>query len=256
MTKLFLFPHQDDEFGVFYLLKKSANEGEIFFCAFLTASPKDSKYTNLRNDESGRVLKRIGVPGSSILFLGDKLSVKDGSLVDSIENIANWLTQFLIAYPQIDDIYVPAWEGGHPDHDVLNFITGIVASSIGRRINLWQFPLYNSKLLGFGLFRVMSPLEKNGKVNSLIIPFKDRIRFLMLCFSYKSQWRSWVGLWPLMAYKYLTEGRQQIQEIDLNRHLESPHQGKLYYEYRGFASWETIKYKIDLFSERWSNKET
>ena len=69
--------------------------------------------------------------------------------------------------------YVPAWEGGHPDHDALNAATLIARKRINQEdIKIYQFSLYNAYRCRKPFFRVSYPLKKNGDVLIDIIPIK------------------------------------------------------------------------------------
>jgi len=254
MTKIFIFPHQDDEFGIFYLLKLAIQTSEKIYCIFLTKSPKGDVQTTLRNTESKDVLNRLGVPDESILFLGNSLEIVDGLLVDKMSVLASWVSTFLINTPQISDIYVPAWEGGHPDHDATNVVILHVVKALGKKIRLWQYPLYNGKDCWGKMFSVLKSLPENGGRHEHRIPWSMRIEFLILCMRYRSQWKSWVGLWLPVAYKYLTSGEQSIQELISRKFDRPPHAGILYYERRKFSTWVNVKNKIELFTSTWRYK--
>lgn len=88
--------------------------------------------------------KKIGVQSEQILFQGQRLGIKDGTLAQNMNCATDWLLPFMRSLGDIENIYVPAWEGGHPDHDALHAITIITANTVGLLDRVRQFPLYNA----------------------------------------------------------------------------------------------------------------
>ena len=75
---LYLFAHQDDEFGTFIDISKKIKNYNIYVF-YLTSgySSKISKYKLLKRDkESIKVLHKLGVRKKNIIFLGKKLNIK------------------------------------------------------------------------------------------------------------------------------------------------------------------------------------
>lgn len=237
---LFLFAHQDDEFGVFQQIDARVRAGDSIFCAYVTdggatASPER------RNKESLAVLRALGVPAVNVSFVGTELGVRDGRLHERPEVIARWLDGFVTANPQIGSCYVPAWEGGHPDHDLLHALATHLMSERGLLDRMRQFPLYHGRACPPPFFRVMSPLPDNGPVETFRISWRDRIRYLRYCMGYPSQLKTWLALFPFVLFHYLFRGVQSLQRVSGERIGERPHGGLLYYEARGFFSWDRMR---------------
>ena len=243
-TNIFLFPHQDDEFGVYYALSKEINKGRDIWCVYLTDGGSKAKQ---RNEESLRVLKKIGVKGEQVLFQGEILGIKDGTLVNNLKLAANWFLLFVQSLGEIERIYVPAWEGGHPDHDALHALTIVTANCIGLLDRVRQFSLYNGFQRRTPFFRVMFPLDSNGQVEQNKISMIERLKFIRMCLSYPSQVITWIGLFPFVACSYLFIGKQYLQKVSLERLSNRPHEGGLYYESRGFDTWDNMHFLIDDF---------
>ncbi|WP_090438518.1 PIG-L deacetylase family protein [Duganella sp. CF458] len=241
---LFLFPHQDDEFGVFYQIEQERRAGRRVFCIFVTDGSTTADPLR-RNAESHAVLQRLGVAPDAILFVGQELGIADGLLHTRVEDLAEWLNAFIASHPEIVSCYVPAWEGGHPDHDLLHAITLHVPAMRGRLDIIRQFSLYQGEGYRGPMFRVLSPLPGNGPVERQAVGWVDRLRYLRLCLAYPSQWRSWVGLFPFVCLHYLFDGAQQLQRVDGQRLAAQPHAGPLYYERRAFLDWSTLRAAID-----------
>lgn len=252
MISLYLFPHQDDEFGVFWRLTSDVEHGRRVKCVFMTCGVAKGK-NSVRNAESLRVLRALGVKGQDVIFAGEALAINDGKLVDALERVVGWVGQFLSEHPGIDLIYVPAWEGGHPDHDALHAAVVSVCAKAGVIAKLRQFPLYNGIGLSGPFFRVLSPIGKNGTVHREVIPLRQRLRFLWFCCCYRSQWKSWVGLLPFVAIHYVFKGVQEFQPASCARLREAPHSGVLYYERRGLFSAEVFFSRLHSYCgmENW-----
>ena len=233
---LFLFPHQDDEYGVFYEIEKSAKNNFRPICLYLTDGSFGEASPKARNEESRKVLTRLGVQEENIHFLGTRLCIKDTKLCFFLSTAVSAIVE-LIGNQILSGLYCPAWEGGHPDHDALSLIASIFIEKENIKAPCWQYPLYNAANLIHPFFRVLQPLENNGRIVSKRIPLKKRLQYLLYCASYKSQIKSWIGLFPLVAWHYLTDGRQYLQPVNRVKNYHRPHEGPLYYEKRGFMSW-------------------
>lgn len=252
---LFLFPHQDDEFGVFYQIEQERRVGRRVMCIYVTDGSTTADPLR-RNAESRAVLQRLGVAKDDIMFIGQELGIADGLLHTRVEALARWLDAFVASLPGIESCYVPAWEGGHPDHDLLHAITLHLPVMQSRLDIVRQFSLYQGEGYGGPLFRVLSPLHGNGAVERQPVGWLDRLRYLRFCLAYPSQWRSWVGLFPFVCWHYLFDGAQQLQRVDGKRLTTKPHTGSLYYERRAFLDWPTLRAAIDrVQSSLGTNKE-
>ncbi|MBI5279817.1 MAG: PIG-L family deacetylase [Burkholderiales bacterium] len=230
---VFLFAHQDDEFGVFQRIEQERRMGRRVWCIYFTGVGSAR-----RNRESLAVLQHLGVAGADVVFAGEGLGIGDAQLLQQLPAAVQWLRDWL-AQHQPDSVYVPAWEGGHPDHDSLHAMVAHLAPA-----NAWQFSLYNAWLRPAPLFRVLAPLPANGPATCERIPWRDRLRYLRLCLCYPSQATSWLGLFPFVLLHYLLHGTQCVQPVDAGRVRERPHEGTLYYEARRFQTWEAVSARL------------
>jgi len=237
MAYLFLFAHQDDEYGIFHCIHESVQNGHEVYCAYLTDGGCQS---GRRNKESMSVLKSLGVSEKKIFYPGSELKLHDGKLHKEYEKALKWIVQWLSSHTHILTVYAPAWEGGHPDHDILHALAVRASGKISASIRVMQYSLYNGCGCVGQLFRVLSPLPQNGIPVTLKIPIRNRLKFLRLCLSYSSQRKTWIGLFPFVFLHYLFRGTQSLQLGTEERLLERPHEGILYYERRKFSTWEEI----------------
>jgi LmbE family N-acetylglucosaminyl deacetylase len=237
---VFLFAHQDDEFGVLHQIEQEVKFGASVYCVYTTTGVVSGANPKQRNRESIEVLESLGVDSKRILFQGEILNIPDGQALDNVVALRTWLVNWIQNHQSIRTLYVPAWEGGHPDHDILHAVAVKVMKNDLSRTVIWQYPLYNSYGLKWGFFKVLKPLAVNGKVLRQVIPWPVRWRHLRLCLNYRSQVKSWLGLYPCVLWHYLFNGKQHLQQASPNRLSERPHSGQLYYEFRGFCEWEKI----------------
>jgi len=237
---LFLFAHQDDEFGVFERIASLRRRGVRVACAYLTDGQTASATAQQRNAESLAVLARLGVSAHDVRFAGGELNIGDAQLPLCLEAAAGWIGAWLDSFAPIEAVYAPAWEGGHHDHDALHAMTVLLAAQRGLLARTWQFSLYQAKDLPGPLFRVLAPMLDNGAPDALPITPRARLRYLGHCLSYPSQRTTWIGLFPFVALHYLLRGVEQVQPVALRRLGERPHAGALYYEKRRFFTWERM----------------
>jgi LmbE family N-acetylglucosaminyl deacetylase len=236
---LFLFAHQDDEYGAFHLIEACQKSGRRPMCAYFTRGADGSGPR--RNLESIRVLELLGVAPCDILFPGDELGIDDATLPGALGKAAFWLGQWLASLERVERVYVTAWEGGHHDHDALHALTVHVCQQAAILSLVRQFSLYNRYHCRGPLFRVLSPLATNGPLERVVIPWRRRLSYLRLCLQYPSQLKTWIGLFPFVLLNYLLKGRQTVQPVSVARLDQRPHEGTLYYEYRRFYSWERMQ---------------
>ncbi|UVW28145.1 PIG-L deacetylase family protein [Massilia sp. H6] len=244
---LFLFAHQDDEFGVFQRILDCRARGLRVACAYLTDGRTASASAEQRNSESLAVLAGLGVAAQDVYFAGLELGIGDAQLPLHLERAAGWIGRWLDRYRLIDSLHVTAWEGGHHDHDALHALAVLQAAARGLLARTWQFSLYQARGLPGPLFRVLAPLPANGPARATPIPWRARLRHLRACLSYPSQRTTWIGLFPFVALHYLLRGVEQLQPVAIARLAERPHAGALYYEKRQFFTWP----QLDAALARW-----
>lgn len=243
-TSLFLFAHQDDEFGVFQQILTERQSGHRVVCAYLTSGVAHGQDPERRNEESISVLSRLGVHRDDVFFAGRLLSIDDGQLPELLQIASEWMDGWVDGFPSLISVYVMAWEGGHPDHDALHAMTVQIFHEREMGHLVRQFPLYNSYRCLGSFFRVLFPLRGNGPVERTKIPWANRIQFLGYCLRYPSQLKSWIGLLPFVALHYIFDGSQTFQAVSISRTQERPHDGHLYYERRRFSSWQMLEARL------------
>jgi LmbE family N-acetylglucosaminyl deacetylase len=142
-----------------------------------------------------------------------------------------------------DNIYVTAFEGGHPDHDCANFVVFEARRRTGIAFNILEFPLYN----GAG-----SALTWRWKINDfpnedgmeLKLPLTSReiaIRYRVMR-TYSSQFLYMIpARLASSTVRMLKQGEPQRLCNNSRDHTVKPHPGKLNYE-RWFNMFMRIKF--------------
>lgn len=244
---LFLFAHQDDEFGVYARIAQCRRRGQRVLCAYLTDGRTREADAATRNAESRAVLQQLGVAPEDIAFAGQELGIGDARLPLHLDQASAWIAAWIERAGAVDALHVPAWEGGHHDHDALHAAALVAAERRGLLPSTWQFPLYQAAGLPGPWFRVLAPLPGNGAVCARAIAWRERLNHLRLCLSYPSQRKTWLGLFPFVALHYLLRGVQSLQPVALERIASRPHTGTLYYEKRKFFTWEQMNEAISAW---------
>ena len=244
-SAIFLFAHQDDEFGVFQSIERELARGARVQVAYLTTGVTGDASPSTRDAESLRALSGLGLPVESVVFAGSLLRIDDGALSSRLPDAVRWLADWFRGVPDLQRIYAPAWEGGHPDHDCLHAAALLATQGFASQPSIRQYPLYNGYRRPGPFFRVMSPIPANGVVEQVPIPWPNRLRFVRKCLGYPSQTRSWLGLFPFAASHYLLVGAECLQDVSAARLRERPHAGPLYYERRRFSTWAQVSGAIE-----------
>jgi LmbE family N-acetylglucosaminyl deacetylase len=239
---LFLFAHQDDEFGVYQRIAECRAAGQRVVCAYFTDGATPTATAARRNLESLAVLERLGVARDDVHFPGQQLGIGDAQLPLHLERAARWFESWLdgFGFGEVEALHVTAWEGGHHDHDALHALAVTVAARRGLLARTWQYSLYQAAGLPGPLFRVLAPLPQNGPARRSSIPWRARRTYLGHCLSYPSQRRTWIGLFPFVLLHYALHGTQALQPVDPARLDQRPHPGPLYYEKRRFFTWDEM----------------
>ena len=244
---VYLFAHQDDEFGVFSDICNSVKEYNIYIFYLTNGSSKQINKIKLSNRdiESINVLTRLGVKKNNIIFLGRNLDIICNELYLNLNRVYKELSKRLKKIGSIEKIINHSWEGGHEDHDACNLIGRKISSKFDILENSFEFYLYNSFKVRLIYFRVFNPLNKKGiKIRSNIL---KRIYFIFLLFVYRSQYKIWIGLYPFIIFHYLFYGYNFLSKLQKSQKVSKPHRGKLLYEKRKFCKFKDFKNKTKFF---------
>jgi len=252
---IIILAHQDDEFCIFNRIINFNNKKNIYI--FYMTSGMDVNLNkgnfNKRDLESISVLKKIGISKKNIFFLGRKLSINNNKLYINLHKAFKELIKNLKKIKGNKIVYTHALEGGHEDHDACNYLIKIANFKYKFFKECYQFPAYNGKGLPFIFFNVLSPLSENGKIYYKKYKFLDRFKFIYFLFFYKSQLKTWLGLYPFIIFKYLFYKTDTMQKIKSNISIREPHKGMLLYEKRGYCTYKKFNEKIINFVKTYNS---
>jgi len=238
---LFLFPHQDDEYFVAPLLQQRHARA---YCVFLTTGDFRATGGAVRNAESRRALRLLGVREQQIDFAGEKLRVPDNDLAAHLPDVFERL--WSDHGRGVENVIAPAWEGGHPDHDAACLLAHAWATRSGG-VTVWEFAAYRAHPVVPFFYKVMNPLPGAAAA----VASGDAVRFDWKIFTlfrcYPSQWRTWLGLFPPLFLNFLAGGRTWIYRAERRDFGVRPHAGKLYYEYRGWNTFDRFLAQTEEF---------
>ena len=142
---LFIIPHPDDEIvGSCCIIKRYIGENKNIFLFFVTngvISVNSSWFWNkkkiknmidVRKKEMKLSVKKLGV--KNIFFQNIPTRTLKYKILETYYKIRK-----IIVSKKIDTLFCPAYEGGHQDHDVSNFI----CSKLTSYCKVFEFPEYN-----------------------------------------------------------------------------------------------------------------
>ncbi|KLN62197.1 hypothetical protein WH96_01325 [Kiloniella spongiae] len=247
MSHVFLFSHQDDEFGVFKAISDLTNSKKDVHIIYLTTGTLDGSISKRRNKESTDVLSKFGIEKKQIHFIGCENKLCDGKLYQNLHIAEKSLDTLFNLIGPPSTLYIHAWEGGHQDHDAAHILGLAMAQKHACMGQTFQFSLYNGHTLPWALYHVLKPIPENGPIQRTQMSWGDRIRFITYCCRYPSQLKTWIGLLPFTLINYLFDGHQKLQLCNINRLQLPPHTGILLYEARKVLSYDEFKAGVTAF---------
>jgi len=232
-----LLPHQDDEIAIYHELEKIRLLGQPLLIMFLTTNT-DLVISRKRINESSMVLKRLGFDDSQIIDIGTVGGFFDGKLCQNIESCFDIIVRVIekTVSSRSFDFISPGYEGGHPDHDAAYLLASALKKKYPRSRQK-SFYLYNNSANLYPFFSIFKPIDKRNIVEEMI-PVLRRLFYLNLICKYRTQWTTFLGLMPFIVLFYILKGSQVMTIEERFSSLERPHSGRLYYECRGFMSFD------------------
>lgn len=186
----------------------------------------------MRDDETRGVLHSLGIADDSIVMLATAAGrIADRQLparsLEALVSVEAWIEQ---TGRQPRRLYAPSYEGGHPDHDAAHLIAAAIATKLAIVDDAWHFALYNAYRCRRPLFTTMHQLPSSAPLRPAAMPPQLRWRTAWLCWRYRSQWRTWLGLFPGAFYARVIAQRECVVRFDQARLTMRPHEGELLYE--------------------------
>ena len=245
MHALFVFAHQDDEIAMAARITQTLRAGASVSCAYLTDGEGRAASSDVRDEESRRVLTRLGVDLARVHFLGSRARIPDGRLVEHLPQALELLER---AIPErVDEIYCLSWEGGHQDHDASHLVAVAFAKRRGIVERCFEMPLYHGHLMPGPFFNALAPLRVGEPWSARRLTLAEGLRVALLCRVYRSQRRTWLGLLPGALVHLAVFRREWSRRVDPGRLRDKPHGGTLFYERRFGVSWEDFASRAKEF---------
>lgn len=225
---LFMFAHPDDEVLISGTMKQLIDQGAEVVAAWVTCGEYFGNIeTRLR--ELAKAIALLGLKENSVHLL----RLPDLGLVSMLDQTADTVADMLKSVKP-DAIFANAYEGGHPDHDAVNFLAYEASYRANLKPKLYEFPLYNAtgSILYFRwrvnafpddgipvLYNPLSQSEIDCKLRTI---------------------RTYVSQWMYMAPARLVVSRSGLASVGEpyricpsdRDHTKRPHEGMLSYERR------------------------
>lgn len=227
---VFVLAHPDDEFFCQPLIVAEQAAGHPVHVLFLTDGGPQAAVREL---ESLAVLGGLGVSADRVRFVGREEAFRDGELYLRVKEARDWLAVWLGRLGDLERMYVPAYEGGHHDHDCcFGIVAALWASGRLGSARCLQFPLYNGRGLQGPLFRSMTVIPENGETAPVSFGLAEGAQYWRTWTRYPSQWRTWLALGPACAWAYLVRRTVEVQPVSAARRFSLPHPGAPYFQRR------------------------
>lgn len=214
--------HQDDEAFIAPRLRSHRMNGDPVRMVYTTLSyQKGEDYRITRMEECRKALGLLNI--DLIEFLGHPDGKSWQFTTEITGSVAAVAEEFK---PSV--IYVPAYEGGHIDHDIANFC--VSAACKDRNMMIYEFPLYSGYRRGLLPFKLRSfPPEPETSV--LKLP-GDTVNFM------KDYWNCYsTQYFRFLIYVYLFSDFnhafcfEYLRPLSMHNYLEPPVSGAAYERY-------------------------
>ena len=223
---LFAIPHPDDEIVGSCILIKNFLRKQKITLVFLTNGVISTnanwfwKRKNYKKDVSIRyqeMLKSLANLGVNDFFLQD---IPTRHLRLNIDKSYFFLKRIILD-KNIDTVFCPAYEGGHQDHDVTNFIV----SKLKAYCKTFEFPEYNfhGRVINTNTF-----FEINGSEIILDLDYDEK-SFKTKCMNiYKSENKN---------LRYINLKQECFRPLINYNYLSPPYDGVMFYRRYSLFSW-------------------
>jgi LmbE family N-acetylglucosaminyl deacetylase len=241
MTVVYVLAHFDDEYLALPLIRRATAEGrEQLFIHVVDY--RNAKMGARRHRETVDFLAAEGIAATSQIHLGAHSGWWDGELH---RHAAPAYAALKAAVPgPVERVVVPAWEGGHPDHDVCAAMGVKLAAERGAAA-IDQICLYQGKGLPWIFYRACWPLAENGPAHEVRLTGREWGSWLAAVRAFPSQIKAWSGLLPAMALTFARLGSFRYQSLDPRRIGEPPHAGGLLYERKFKTPYALVRAAVD-----------
>jgi LmbE family N-acetylglucosaminyl deacetylase len=242
MSVVYILAHFDDEYCALPLIWRAAREGLAQRFIYV-ADCRDPALGARRLAETRTFLARQGIAPSAIVPLGLGTGVYDKTVHHAVGRLLPRLQAEIEAAGPVRRLVVPAWEGGHMDHDACAFMAVRLAARLGGP-EVRQFTLYNGLGRPHPLLRGGAPLAENGARREIRLGPAEWARWMAGVRAFPSQAYAWSGIWPAMFAGFLKRGFAW-QTLAPERVETRPHAGVLFYERMFKTPYEEVRAALD-----------
>lgn len=228
LTYCFVFAHPDDDVfaaGVmFRLLEKGARVHAIW-----VTSGDARGASEVREQELSQAMALLALPQEHRHLM----RLPNRGLLPILPQAVNAL-HALLADIQPDIVVATAYEGGHIDHDTVNFMLSAAMKHMPPTLEAWEFPLYTKTGPWFLLHWRIADFIPGGPSPTFLPLSKEAlaVKFSMMR-AYKSQRQDMLPFRMLMSSQKLQQVGEPYREIPRDReYIVPPHPGRLNYERR------------------------
>ena len=148
---------------------------------------------------------------------------------------------------QIGRVILPAWEGGHQDHDAVPLIELALAQRRKCTEVSRQLPFYRARP-GFPGMVMFAPLAANGGAFASRQSLSEIWSHVALSRYYPTQAHYFLGILPLTLLHYLLDRHLYSQPVSIDRVLERPTE-RIKYEARHQLSFADFQSATQGFIE-------
>lgn len=215
---LLLIPHPDDEVvGCAAAILRARAQGAEVFGLFLTTGIPAAEVLWAWQSHRRRVRRRrqeaekaASILGLQILSFAD---VPTRGLKDCLQDARGRIAAAL-SKTSADTMWAPAYEGGHADHDLTNFL----AATFRRQLSVWEFSEYN---YAGGRVRSQEFPATNGSEQALTLTLDEREQKRRFLRVYQSEQKN-LG--------HIQTEQEMFRPLATYDYSRAPHAGKLFYQ--------------------------
>lgn len=210
--------HQDDDAFIVSRLRRHLEAGDEIFAAWTTsAQRKGAKYEQKRINESGKAMAFLGIQPDNCFFLRYPERETCMYMSEIIRDLKKLIRQI-----EPGRVYVPAYEGGHMDHDVTHYGVVRAMEELGYNAPIYEFPLYNAYKtvppVPFKMRNLIPTIETERRVLS-----KDEYEFVKRYWSiYRSQHLRMALHMRVLGSMRKILGVEYIRELPVYDYSEPP----------------------------------
>jgi LmbE family N-acetylglucosaminyl deacetylase len=234
---VFLFAHPDDDAFIAGAMKVLIQNRAEVHGVWLTSGDYFGK-GDLREKELGNATALLGLPAPQTHLL----RFPDLGLMRMLDRAADKVAE-VIDRLKPDTIFSTAYEGGHPDHDSVNFLAYEGCFRAGHDAELFEFPLYNATGKALHWWWRINGFPTGGpEVLYNRLPYNAVEARQRITWAYSSQWLYMVPARLASSNCRLSRIGEPYRVCPPERdHTVRPHPGKLNYE-RWFCSFMRIRF--------------